>query len=188
MKRLIAAGLLACLAWTVQAEAQPRKRDLDGDGRAEALVFYEKNVPIKAVADRDNDGYVEAVFHYKGGRRDYAEIDLDRDGRTDQWVTYVLSGEAWKSGYDFDHDGRADYWTYTRNGKVYKWEQDRNGDGRPDLRTYYEAPNDRIVEQPLFRQTYDNDFDGDFETFSGLSTRKPEPRIPHSLAEALITR
>ena len=63
----------------------------------------------------------------------------------------------------FRHDGKPDYWVYSRNGKTYKREWDRNFDGKPDFRVLEE-------ERRLIEKQYDDNFDGRFEK----TVKKPE--------------
>ena len=66
------------------------------------------------------------------------------------------SGEKVVAKDKAHHDGKPDYWIYSRHGQVYKREWDRNFDGKSDLRILEER--DRLIEKQ-----YDDNFDGKFE-------------------------
>lgn len=157
--------------------------DMDGDGYKEAEVFYGPEGIIRTLVDSNHDGRRETVIHYKDGHRDYAVQDSDGDRLTDRWISYYFTGVAWKIADDLNRDGKPDYWAYLKNGVIYKWEQDRNGDGKPDLRTTYEPDGKTRV---LVQQSSDDDLDGVFENYSGITAARKEAALPHSLAEALL--
>ncbi len=171
--------VIAVTAWSREA----RMADSDGDGYMEAEVFYGPDGVVKSLIDFDHDGRRETVVNYKNGYRDNAIQDNDGDGRTDRWVSYYFTGVAWKIADDLNRDGAPDYWSYLKNGVIYKWEQDRNRDGKPDLRTTYDPEGQTRV---LIQQTSDNDWDGVFETSSGITSARRQAALPHSLAEALL--
>jgi antitoxin component YwqK of YwqJK toxin-antitoxin module len=175
--------LLAGLATAWSRES--RRIDINGDGYKEAEVYYSGKEIIKTLADYDHDGRMETVIYYKNGHREHAEQDINRDGKTDRWIYYYFTGVPWKVAEDRNGNEKPDYWFYLKDGKIYKWEQDRNGDGRADIRTTYEVDKAGKV-RTLVQQSYDDDFDGVFESFSGITAAKKEAMIPHSLAEALL--
>ena len=195
MKTLIAFLGIGFMVSAAMAAATPSRdgsksvmwRDFDGDGRKEATVLGEKDGKIRLIAfDMNGDDYADGVVYYSNGHRDRAEQDTDFDGKTDVWISYYFTGVPWKRAEDLNRDGRADYWVYFKQNVVYRWEQDRNFDGKPDVRTLFDVDGASAIESPKFaKQAYDNDFDGRFEDLSGRS-RRPEVRIPHSLAEALL--
>ena len=168
-------------AWSRES----RTIDMDGDGYKEAEVFYSGNEIVSTLIDTDHDGFKETVIYYKNGYREHAEQDINKDGKTDRWIYYYFTGVAWKVAEDFDQDGKPDYWLYLKDGRIYRWEQDRNGDGRPDVRTTYETDKSGKT-RTLVQQSFDDDFDGMFESFSAITAAKREAMIPHSLAEALL--
>lgn len=178
-------GFVLLVATTTVQAYESKRKDLDGDGIREAVVFYDGRTAVRAVSDVNQDGHPDMFIYYRDGVRDHADVDIDEDGRADKWIYYGQDGVPWKEAYDFDKNGRADYWVFYRSGQVSKWEQDRNDDGKPDVRTFYESSG-KAIEKPLFRQSFDNDYDGEYESVSGLSVLRPEVNIPHSLAEALL--
>ncbi len=168
-------------AWSREGRAI----DFDGDGHREAEVFYSGNEIVRTLVDTDHDGRMESVIHYKDGHRVRAEQDINWDGMTDRWIYYYFTGIPWKVAEDFNRDGTPDYWFYLRSGHIYKWEQDRNDDGRADIRTTYEVDKAGRT-RALVQQSYDDDFDGIFESCSGITAARREAMTPHSLAEALL--
>ena len=169
-------------AWSME---NSRMADIDGDGYEEAEIFYEGNQIVKTFVDYDHDRRMESVIYYKNGARDHAEQDIDGNGSTDRWVYYYFTGVSWKVAEDRNVDTKPDYWFYLKDNKIYKWEQDTNGDGKADLRTVYET--DKAGKtRSLVQQSSDGNFDGVFESFSGITAARREARIPHSLAEALL--
>ena len=159
--------------------------DVNGDGFKEAEVIYAGNQISRMLVDYNHDGYPETVVYYKNGYRERAEQDADRDGMTNRWTYYYFTGVPWKVAEDFDRDGKADYWFYLKGGEIYKWEQDRNGDGRADLRTIYEI-DEAGVTRTLVQQSYDDNFDGVFESLSGITAARKEAMIPPPLSESLL--
>jgi hypothetical protein len=184
--RMISNLVLAGLALFSIAAMWTRTRvvDIDGDGFKEAEIFYAGSQIVKTLVDVDHDGFKETVIFYKDGHRDRAEQDANNDGKVDRWIWYYFTGVARKIGEDFNFDGKADYWLYLRDGRVYRWEEDRNADGEPDLRTTYLL--DKNGKTQLLQQSLDEDFDGNFESLSGITAAKKEAMLPHSLAEALL--
>ncbi len=186
MRKLISV-LFVSFASIGIAAAWPTEKmiDIDGDGYKEAKVFYSGSQIVKTLIDTNHDGRMESVIYYKNGYREHAEQDLNGDGLTDRWIYYYFTGTAWKIAEDFNQDGKPDYWLYLKDGRTYRWEQDRNRDGKPDVRTTYEVDKSGKT-RTLVQQSYDDDFDGAFETLSGITVVKKEAMIPHSLAEALL--
>ncbi len=164
--------------------AQGERKDVDGDGYREAEVFYSKGAIVKTLIDFDHDGRMESVIYYRDGYREKAEQDVNGDGKTDRWVSYYFTGIPWKVAEDTDGDGKPDYWTFLKNGWIYKWEQDRDGNGAPDVRTIYDPNTSK--RRTLVHQSFDNDFDGFFESLSGVTAVREDAAFPHSLAEALL--
>lgn len=164
-----------------------RKVDIDGDGYKEAEVFYSGNEIVKTLIDTDHNRYMETTIYYKNNYRNHAEQDMNQDGLTDRWIYYYFTGVPWKIAEDISQDGKGkpNYWFYLKDGQIYKWEQDRNGDGRPDIRTIYQTNKDNKT-RILSQQEYDDNFDGVFESFSGITVARKEAMMPHSLAEALM--
>lgn len=129
----LVAPFFACPSWAATVEQKTERRDLDGDGRAEAKVFLRGGVPIRAERDRDGDGKV------------------------DEWIEYAPNGFPKVIARDAKrHDGKPDYWIYLKDGVVYRREWDRNFDGKPDLITLEDRHH-------LIEKRYDNNFDGKFE-------------------------
>jgi hypothetical protein len=175
-------GLLLVAAATAWSR-ETRMADIDGDGYKEAEVFYGPEGIVRTLVDSDHDGRRETVIYYKNGHRDNAVQDNDGDRRTDRWISYYFTGVAWKVAEDLNRDGKPDYWMYLKDGVIYKWEQDRNGDGKPDLQTTYESDGKTRV---LIQQSADDDLDGVFEAYSGITNARREVALPHSPAEALL--
>jgi hypothetical protein len=80
--------------------------DVDGDGRAETVVFFEgKARPVRAESDADRNGVVET------------------------WEHFDLAGRVRRRLRDTTGDGRADLVSFLdENGRVVREEIDRGGD------------------------------------------------------------
>ncbi len=164
-----ASGLLifALLLASAPAFAAPKSvdRDLDGDGRKESKVFYEKNQIQKIQMDRNADKNPDAWVLFKDGNPLKGERDLNFDGRVDTWMDYDANGRPTRVARDRRRkDGKPDTWVYMKNGQIYLREWDRNFDGKADLRSLEDDAHHLLEKQ------YDDDFDGRFER-----TVKPPP-------------
>jgi hypothetical protein len=85
-------------------------QDVDGDGRADAVILYWPNGKIRA-----------------------GEIDSDRDGTVDRWEYYSTDGVLQKVGTSRSKGPRPDQWDIIdENGRVVRREFDDDGDGVPD--------------------------------------------------------
>jgi hypothetical protein len=85
-------------------------QDVDGDGRADAVILYWPDGKIRA-----------------------GEIDSDRDGTVDRWEYYSSDGVLQKVGTSRRKGPRADQWDIIDgNGRVVRREFDDDGDGVPD--------------------------------------------------------
>ncbi|GEM_PF-2216598 len=184
--RLIIGILSAAVFATLWGEAAESvvKKDLNGDGYAEAEVFYAAGKRVeKMLIDTNHDGKTDRSVYYRQGQRERVEEDTNFDGRTDRWLTYDPTGNIWKEAFDLSAKGQPNYWRYFKEGVVYRWDRDRNLDGRPDRRTVLtNGAGRKGPRAPFLKRSYDNDFDGVFERFTG-KVNPPEP-LPGSLAEA----
>jgi hypothetical protein len=85
-------------------------QDVDGDGRADAVILYWPNGKVRA-----------------------GEIDSDRDGTVDRWEYYSTDGVLQKVGTSRAKGPRPDQWDIIDgNGRVVRREFDDDGDGVPD--------------------------------------------------------
>ena len=85
-------------------------QDVDGDGRADAVILYWPNGKVRA-----------------------GEIDSDRDGTVDRWEYYTTDGVLQKVGTSRGKGPRPDQWdVIDGNGRVVRREFDDDGDGVPD--------------------------------------------------------
>ena len=152
----VAVCLLGATVPVAQA-ATAQDTDMDGDGRKESKVYFEKNQIIKVQSDRDNDKYFEETVYYKGGVPERGERDTDRDRKMDTWMKYDAKGALSLMAHDQQRkDGKADYWKHLKKNDIYLREWDRNFDGRADLKSF--ETNKRVMEKE-----YDDNFDGKFE-------------------------
>ena len=182
---LVLGALMVTGAWA--AEPVLMAQDLDRDGYKEAVMVYEDGRIARSFLDMNADGKIDMVVSYKNGYRDHAEKDADADGRTDTWVSYYFTGVPWKVAEDMNRDGAADYWTYLKDGRIYKWELDRNLDGKPDVTTdLVQGPGGQTQTLVrIHRQMADDDFDGVYERMQGAHPGRIAA-LPQSLAEALL--
>jgi hypothetical protein len=85
-------------------------KDVDGDGRADAVILYWPNGKIRA-----------------------GEIDSDHDGTVDRWEYYSAEGVLEKVGTSRGKGARPDQWDIIDgNGRVVRREFDDDGDGKVD--------------------------------------------------------
>ena len=179
----ILAGLVLASLWGEAAESVVKK-DLNRDGFAEAEIYYGPGKQAeKMTVDANQDGKADQFFYYREGRRERAEKDTDFDGRMDAWLTYDPAGNVWKEALDLGKTGQPNYWRYFKEGVIYRWDRDRNSDGKPDRKTVLTNGAVHRGSRAVFlKRTYDDDFDGVFDRFTG-KVKPPEPP-PSSLAEA----
>ena len=180
---VILAVLVLATLWGEASESVVKK-DLDGNGVAEAEVHYGPGRRVEQMTvDANGDGKADQFFYYRKGRRDHAEKDTDFDGRTDAWLTYDPTGNLWKEALDLGSTGKANYWRYFKEGQIYRWDRDRNLDGKPDRRTVFtDGPGHQGPRASFLKRAYDDDFDGVFDRVIGKI--KPPAPPPGSLAEA----
>jgi len=150
------------------------EHDETGDGRADRIVLYDKNVVTKVEADLDHDGWVDRVEHYdpqgklvkvgrwrrtKGkedawtfpgpdGQPVRLEYDDDGDGRVER-AEVLRGGQVTGVEVDSDRDGRIDRWQAWDKGHLKSEDLDTDADGKPDRRLAYDARGRVASVRPL---------------------------------------
>jgi hypothetical protein len=81
------------------------EEDLDGDGRIDHKIWYEKGTPVRGARDFADDGIFESSEAWKDGRLWKSEVDTDGDGAAD---FTELAGPEPVRLWDYDADGRHD--------------------------------------------------------------------------------
>jgi hypothetical protein len=133
----VASALLALAACS--GSAQPTTRRLpDGSrliqkGRYQALYGPAGRLE-RVLNDNDGDGTAEAVVFYRhDGRPERSELDTDGDHAVDRWERLRPDGTVLVSARSRQRDGRPDVWVYVdEDGLVYRTDFDEDGDGEPD--------------------------------------------------------
>jgi hypothetical protein len=96
----------------------------------------------RVLSDSDGDGVAEAVVYYRtDGRPGRSELDTDGDHVVDRWETLRRDGTVAISAWSRGKTGRPDAWQYANeDGFVFQTEYDDDGDGEPDRTEYAEHP------------------------------------------------
>ena len=155
--------------------------DLDFDGRADVVRFYESDgkTPKREEHDFDFDGRIDQVSLYRGGTLQRKDLDTNFDGRMDARI-WCSRGKVTKAMRDRANDGYADTWEVYKGGQVARIRYDVNGDGVPELA--------EVFDKGLLRELrYDDDGDGKYERKTKIPARdageKEEPvacEVPRS--------
>ncbi len=92
----------------------------------------------RVLADADGDGTAEAVVFYRAdGRPGRSELDTNGDHVVDRWETLRRDGTVAISAHSRGDTGIPDTWEYaTAQGVVFQTEFDDDGDGEPDRTEY----------------------------------------------------
>jgi hypothetical protein len=83
--------------------------DMDFDGQADVVRFYEKEQLVRKEYALGFDGVSRTFGFYEKGKLIRKERDLNHDGNVDYWE-YWESGALDRIGYDDDSDGQVDRW------------------------------------------------------------------------------
>jgi hypothetical protein len=96
----------------------------------------------RVLADSDGDGVAEAVVFYReDGRPGRSELDTDGDHVIDRWETLRRDGTVSISASARRSSGRPDTWEYAdAQGFVFQTEFDDDGDGAADRTEYTQRP------------------------------------------------
>lgn len=88
----------------------------------------------RVLNDRDGDGVAEAIVFYRhDGRPERSELDTDGDHRVDRWETLRPDGTLAILARSRRRAGRPDVWEYAdESGVVYRRDFDDDGDGKVD--------------------------------------------------------
>lgn len=138
LRILIVAVACASLA-ACSGAARPRARRLPDGSRLiqkkEFQALYASAGRIERLLhDADGDGVAEAiVFYRKDGKPERAEIDTDGDHVLDRWETLRPDGSVAISAYARGGSGDPDAWAYAdEDGFIYQTDFDDDGDGQVD--------------------------------------------------------
>lgn len=131
--------VLALLAITACGENEPKGRRLPEGWRLiqkqQYQALYAPNGRLaRVLADKDGDGVAEAIVFYRtDGRPGRSELDTDGDGVVDRWETLRRDGTVAVSAWSRHEGGAPDTWEYANEeGFVFETEYDDDGDGVAD--------------------------------------------------------
>jgi hypothetical protein len=140
MLALVCGSLAAC-----SGGARPKARRLpDGSRLVQKKDFQALYGPTgrleRVLNDADGDGYAEAIVFYRSdGKPERSELDTDGDHVLDRWETLRPDGTVSVSASSRQADGRPDAWEYAdADGFVYQTDFDDDGDGDVDRTEYAE--------------------------------------------------
>ena len=157
-------------------------RDTDGDGRADRLLQFNKQLQVVAQETRgsgakpDTRIFLDPSTGQEIGRcvdssgDGQLDLRINRDGQT---VSQTL--------LDLDQDGRADERDLYQDGRRARVEIDTNADGRPDVVQTLAADGESVA-----RQDEDSDYDGRMDrSFVGDQPAELQgnPKAPGKLPE-----
>jgi hypothetical protein len=125
----------------------PRGRRLPGGWRLiqkqEYQALYAPSGQLaRVLQDSDGDGVAEAIIYYRtDGRPGDSELDTDDDGVVDRWETLRRDGTVAESASSRRGTGRPDMWEYAdEKGRIYQTRFDDDGDGVADRTEIPERP------------------------------------------------
>ena len=92
----------------------------------------------RVLADTDGDGTADAVVFYRAdGRPAHSELDTNGDHVIDRWETLHRDGTVAISAWSRGNTGTPDTWEYPNaQGVVFQTDFDDDGDGEPDRTEY----------------------------------------------------
>jgi hypothetical protein len=142
---IVALALLASAACS--GSRQPTARRLpDGWRLIQKQEYQALYAPTGQLArvlhDGDGDGVAEAIVFYRAdGRPGTSELDTDGDHVVDRWETLRRDGTVASSAYSRQRSGRPDAWEYAdQQGFVFQREFDDDGDGTVDRVEHADHP------------------------------------------------
>jgi hypothetical protein len=91
--------------------------DLDFDGKADVILFFEKGQLVRKELSFGFDGKPHVVAYYEKGKLVRKEKDDNGDGKIDTWE-YWEGGELDRVGVDSDGDGKVDRWESRRGASA----------------------------------------------------------------------
>jgi hypothetical protein len=137
--RTVAAALALLSFGACGAENRPRVRHLPDTylliQKKEYQALYGPTGRLQRVLnDADGDGVAEAIVYYHSdGRPERSELDTDGDHVIDRWETLRPDGTVAILSYSRRGSGTPDAWAYVdEDGFVYRSEFDEDGDGAVD--------------------------------------------------------
>jgi hypothetical protein len=127
------------------ASEKPRGRRLPDGSRLvqkkdfQALYAHTGRLQ-RILQDGDGDGVAEAIVFYRpDGTPERSELDTDGDHVIDRWETLRPDGGVSVSAWTRSGTGEPDAWAYVaEDGFVYRTDFDDDGDGRVDRTEYAE--------------------------------------------------
>jgi hypothetical protein len=146
---------LSLLTLVACSGSEPPRRRLPDDWRLIQKQGYQALYApsghlARVLADADGDGVAEAiVFYREDGRPARSELDTDGDHVVDRWETLRRDGTVSQSAHSRRKNGTPDTWEYAdETGFVFQTDFDDDGDGKPDRTEYAERPPAPAPETP----------------------------------------
>jgi hypothetical protein len=109
-----------------------KERDLNGDGKIDSWERYAPDGSLSRVAyDLDFDGKADVILYFEKDQLVRKEMAFGFDGVPRAWSFYE-KGKLARKERDTNGDGNADYWEYWENGEIDRIGVDTDGDGQVD--------------------------------------------------------
>jgi len=140
-ERSVDGGALVRRLDSVKGTTTYVEEDLDGDGRLDHSVWYERGSPMRGARDLTGDGIFEATEIYRNGKLWKSAVDTDGSGVADYTEVF---GAAPVRLWDYNEDGKDDSRASEGPGGAEIREFSTSLDGVFDLTVAFRAG--RIVE------------------------------------------
>jgi hypothetical protein len=153
--------------------------DNNGDGKTDAVFYYERGIIARTEHDRNFDGKPDHWEWYESGIASRGESDDNFDGKIDGWFTYQ-DGNWWLSKHDTDANGVPDVFQSSEYGVINLVVWRPNEASKPTRIEFFNAG---VKEKELS----DTDSDGlldtvsYFDVFQNQTSKQnlPEPLEPN---------
>jgi len=109
-----------------------RESDLNHDGRIDVWEYFDDAGALeRQIVDLDFDGKADAVLHFEKGQLVRKELSFGFDGKP-HVVAYYEKGKLVRKEKDDNGDGKIDTWEYWEGGELDRVGVDIDGDGKVD--------------------------------------------------------
>ena len=88
-------------------------------------IYYNRQGQVERVEqDLNFDGKADSIAYYELGQPVRQEVASKNDGQIDTWYFYNAAGEIERRGQDPNRSGKATVWIYYQNGQAVRTEED----------------------------------------------------------------